>query len=238
MRVDGDALCRKAGEYRAVFPCHGLHAVHEFQVLALCVVHQCHGRPGHGGEPGDLARVVHAQFDRGDLVLRTQPQQGEWYTDIVVQVAGGGQHRLWLPGTQDRGQHLRHGRLAIGAGDRDQAQVELGTPLRGQLPQGLPGVADFDAWQAGVIQATSGMAQCGGGASCLGLGQELVRVVPFTLQGDKQVSWLQAAGVGVDPRDHHVHGAHADGARQPTQHLLQGHHAATPDATLGCHACH
>ena len=47
------------------------------------------------GQRGDLARMVHAEFDHGGAVrVVAQPQQRQRHADVVVEVAGGGQRRV------------------------------------------------------------------------------------------------------------------------------------------------
>ncbi len=128
----GDAADPQGGEHRPVLARHRFHGGHEFLVLALGVVHQRHRGPGDAGQVRDFARMVHAQFQHGDAVFGTQPQQLQRQPDVVVQVALRGQRRIRLPGAQDGSDHLRHGGLAVAAGHRDQGQAELGAPARSQ----------------------------------------------------------------------------------------------------------
>ena len=73
-RKDGHAICRQGRDRCAVFTGDGFHAVHELLVFALGVVHQCHGRLRQRRQPGDFARMVHAQFDHTQPVRMAQTQ--------------------------------------------------------------------------------------------------------------------------------------------------------------------
>jgi hypothetical protein len=197
-RKHGHAVFGQRGQHRAVFFGHGLHGVHEFQVLALRVVHQGHGGLGNACQQGDLAGVVHAQLDHAHAVRGVQAQQGLRYADGVVEVAARGKRGILRVRLQDGGNHLCDRGLAIAAGDRDQGQVELRTPRSSQVAQGLQAVGHFDARQPGGLQAALG--QGGHSAAGAGLGQKVVGVKALTAQGHEQIARLQGARVRVHAR--------------------------------------
>ena len=45
-------------------------------------------------EVADLAQMVHAHLDHRVAVLVAQAQQRERHADVVVEIAGGGEHRV------------------------------------------------------------------------------------------------------------------------------------------------
>ena len=103
-------------------------------MLALRVIHQGHRGLGHGGELGDFARMVHAQFHHGDPVLGAQAQQGQGHPNRVIQITLRGQRRaIGYVLLQDGGDHLRDRGLAIAAGHGDQGQGKLCAPGLCQL---------------------------------------------------------------------------------------------------------
>ena len=217
-------------DHGAVLARHRGDAVHEFLVLALRVVDERDARRGHRGQRGDLAGVVHAEFEhRGampaDLVL-AQPQQRQRHTDVVVEVARGGQRRVAQPGVQDGRDHLRDGGLAVAAGHGDQRQLDLLPPRRGQSAQRLPAVGDLQAGQARGMQAAFGQRRQG--AHHAGLRQKVVRIETLAAQRDEQVAGAQAARVAVHALDAHRTVANQRGAGQQGMRPGQGHHAGMP----------
>ena len=91
--------------------------------------------------------MVHTQLHHGHAVVCAQTQQGQWHTDVVVEVATGAQpHATWVMGLQDSGQHLRDRCLAIAADDRNERYIKLCTPCGCQLAQGRFGVSHLNAW--------------------------------------------------------------------------------------------
>ena len=85
----GDAARREVTEHRAVFRRHISDRFHELLMLALRVVDQRHCRLGDVSKIVDLARMIHAELDHADNVVRAQAQQRERQADLVVQVALG-----------------------------------------------------------------------------------------------------------------------------------------------------
>jgi len=70
--------------------------------------------------------VVHAHFKHGELMRLAQAQHHQRYTDVVVKIAFGVQHRLIRPclHTQDGGQHFLHGSFAVAASHRHDGNLE------------------------------------------------------------------------------------------------------------------
>ena len=71
----------------------------------------------------DFPRVVGAHFYYGNLSIRLDTQQGEWHTDMVVEVAHRVDDVVFL------GQHCRNkflgGSLAVSAGDAEHRGLAL-----------------------------------------------------------------------------------------------------------------
>ena len=142
------------------------------------------------------------------------------------------------PGAQDRANHLRHRRLAVAAGHRDQRQIEAPAPRRGKRAERGVAVGHEQSGQSGLGEAALGK-RCGG--TCLAcLGEEIMRVVALAAQRDEQIACAQAAGVRMNAgyRDPPV----ADEARlrhRRAQHrvrLGERHHAAPPVDRAGRNA--
>ena len=60
------------------------------------------------------------------------------HADVVVEVALGRERRVAEPGAQDRRDHLRHRRLAVAAGDRDERQLEAARARRRRIAERAP----------------------------------------------------------------------------------------------------
>jgi hypothetical protein len=45
--------------------------------------------------------VVHAQLQHCDAVVRTQPKQGQWHPNVVIEIALGRQGMFRLPSLND-----------------------------------------------------------------------------------------------------------------------------------------
>ena len=145
-----------------------------------------------------------------------------------------------LPCLQDAGQHLCHRGFAIGASHGNQWQRELGTPVGRQLRQCQPGIGHHPSRQTGLGQFVCRLFALAYGSDCalrLGLGEEVIGVEVFTPQGNKQVAWVDAAGVGMHALESHVTMpmGQALGGAQPRTHVLQGGHVGHVNtSTLGC----
>ena len=196
---NGHAMGGQGADHSPVFGGDRVHRVHEFQVLALGVVHQRHGGLCHRAELGDFAGVVHAEFDHADAVLAAQAQHGQWHANVVVQVALRGQRRaVGRMHMQDGGNHLGDCGFAIAAGDADQGQVPLRPPVGAQRSQSVLRVGYFDARQGcGIGCAGLGMAEDRDRTLRQGLGQKLVGVKGVAAQGHKHIARPGAAGIGV-----------------------------------------
>ena len=167
--------------------------------------------------------MVHTQLHHGHRVVRTQVQQRQGHTNVVVQIALGGQAVLRLGHPQDAGQHLGHGGFAIAAGHGNQGQLKLRTPTCGQLTQGQTCVWHHHSGHANslCVGAARGLAQDGDRPHVFGLGNELRAIKTLTAQGHKQITGAQGARVGMHTL--HVHCAFAmqHGPLQPRQQRMK-----------------
>ena len=100
------------------------------------------GRFSRLGQRLDVARVAGAHLDDGYLVVAVQPEEGLGHTHVVVEVALGEEHVVFL---------LKHGcheflgcGLAVGARDADDGDVELPAMLAGQGLEGLQAIVNED----------------------------------------------------------------------------------------------
>ena len=219
-RKNGRAACLQAAKDTAVFPRHGLHARHEFLVLALRVVHQRHGRRGHAGQHGDFAGVVHAQLHHGHAVCGAQAQQGQRHAHVVVQVALRGQRGAAVPGAEDGGQHLRDSGFAVAARHGHQRPGKAAAaPASGHLPQRAAGIGRGQAGQAAGLQLrpAGGIHQRAGRAFARGFGQEVGGVEALAAQRHEQVARRERARVGV----HAGHGRGRIACQLPAFHPLR-----------------
>ena len=176
-----------------------------FQVHRADVGDDAHLRIGPGDEPGDLSQMVHPAFDHRVAVLGRQPQQGERYSDLVVQVPFR-LHRA-AGGFQDRGDQLLGRGLSRRAGHRDDA--EIGEPLapgvgeRAERPARIRGGKE----RGGRFRRLhlfadplrrSARNEDRGGAVLGRLCRELACVVLLADQGDEERALLWLARIGED----------------------------------------
>ena len=142
----------------------------------------------------DVARVGGAHLDDGNLVVGIEAEQCLGHTDVVVEVALGVHHVVFL--SQDgRNEFLGSG-LAVGAGDADDGDVELAAVLARELLEGQEAVIDEDeTWVGGV--GIFRFIDDGVAASLVerALGK-LVAVERSTLEGNENTAARTVAAVG------------------------------------------
>ena len=244
-RIHRHAIGRQRGQHSGVFFSHRFHADHEFLVLALRVVDHRHGRLGNGGQYSRFARMVHAEFKHGQLMLRVQAEQRERQADVVVEIAGGRQAGVFTHGLrEDRGDHLLDRGLAVAARHGDDGNRELAAPAGGKLAEPEARVGDSQHGHIGDIQGGSRCArhQHGSSATRHHLGQEIVRIETLADQRDEQVARLDGAAVGRHAQDRRI-GAGQMGAGHPgsgvggAHHHGRGAHAFTPRAASARRTC-
>ena len=88
----------------------------------------------------DVARMAGAHLDDGDLVLLRQAEEGLGHAYVVVEVALGVEHIVFL--REHSCYEFLGGRLAVGACDADDGDVELTAMLAGQVLERLQAVVD------------------------------------------------------------------------------------------------
>lgn len=128
---------------------------------------------------------------------RRGPQQGGGNADVVVVVAGAGQHRAKrFEGGADQ---LPRGGLAGRAGDRHHRHRQSAPPLPGQLLVGQQRVVDRPGRQPWRERRKSAALDHGGlGTQPLGLSQEIVAIEALPHQGHEQVPGGEGPAVGAD----------------------------------------
>ena len=170
--------------------------LHEFLVFTLRVVDERDRRRGDGGEGGGFARVIDPQLDHRCAVVRAQFQQRQRQADVVVEVALGRERvRLAEMLAQDRRDHLLDRGLAVGAGDGNERNVEMPTPIRREPPERKTRV--FDDEKRNVPLRNIGFLddRCDGSPfPCRP--DESAPVESLAAQSDEQCAPLERAAVG------------------------------------------
>ena len=126
------------------------------------------------------------------------------------------------PGAKDRRDHLRHGRLAVAAGDCDERHREAASPRGGEVAERLAAVGDLEPGQPGVVEAALG--ERGDRAGRLGLGEIGVRIEALAAQRDEEIARRDAARVAVDARDRRRHAADDARSGQHPRRVVERHH--------------
>ena len=137
-------------------------------------------------------------------------------------------------GAEDRRDHLRHRRLAVAAGDRDQRHGEAAPPCGGELAEGAPAVGDDEPGQRRLFEAALG--ERGDGAGGLGLGEVGMGVEALAAQGDEEVARRDASRVAVDARDRRRHAADDARAGQQARRVVERHHRRRRALVVGVRA--
>ncbi len=197
----GDAAGCQANVDLALGQRHVLHRAESFEVRALRVVHQRHGRRREARQVVDLAGVVHAHLDHCRMMLRTQLEQGQRQSDVVVQVALGRQHTLGRAAemcAQDRRAHFLDRGLAVAAGDAQERNRETAAPGGGELAQREARVIHRDQRQAGVGLGPDACDHGAGGPLGQHLAHVVVAVEALALQCDEQHAGDHGARIGAD----------------------------------------
>ena len=146
-----------------------------------------------GGERGDFARVVRADFDDGVAVFVGKAQQGERHADVVVEVALGGQGLSLL--LQETLQDFFAGGFAVGAGDGNEGGTAAFAAVTSQGGERREAVFDDDLRQ---VDVTSRFDDSGNGTARF-CGFQIVRAVEvFAFEGDEERARRQLAAVGAD----------------------------------------
>jgi hypothetical protein len=202
----GNAVRQQAGKDAAFFASHFVHVTHAFEVSALGIGDQGHGRRADRGQVGDFTGMVHAHLDHRRTVRGIQAEQRERQADVVVQVAARRQHGIAELRLEDGCDHFLGCRLAIRAGNGDHRQREAGAPGGGEAAQPEAGVIDDDGGSAGRQFGGIGDHE-GGGAAFPGLGKKIVGIETFTAERDEQLAGADGPGIGGNARQRDI-GAH------------------------------
>jgi hypothetical protein len=146
-----------------------------------------------GGERGDFAGVVCADFDDGVAVFVGQAQQGERYANVVVEVALGGQGLSLL--LQEALQDFFGGGFAVGAGDGNEGGTATFAAVTGKGSERREAVFDDDLRQVDVASCFD---DSGNGAARFRSFQIVRAVEVFAFEGDEERARRQVAAVGAD----------------------------------------
>jgi hypothetical protein len=161
--------------------------------------HDTDRRSGDAGEIGDLAADVHAHLEHGGAVLRPEPEQRQRQPPLIVEAPARLQH---LPArTEDAGDQLLGGPLAVGAGHPDNRNGESRAVECGEHAEGARRVLDEHQRHVGrdvVVQRVHDQAR---GAARGRLGEERVAVEPVAPDGEEGLADAERSGVDGHPGD-------------------------------------
>ena len=141
--VDKDDAALAAGEVVIEFALgvdNALQRSKSQQVGLAHISNKAAGGLGSLGERLDVTWMAGAHLNDGDLVLGSEAQQRLGHAHIVVEVALGSHHIIFL-GKDGTHQFLGR-RLAVSAGDADDRDVKLASVFPGQVLEGLQGIGD------------------------------------------------------------------------------------------------
>jgi len=158
------------------------------------VRNQRHRRLCDARQQADLARMVGAQFHNRTAMSASEPQQGEWHADVIVEVAPGDQDPASTVMAHDGAQHGLDRGLAVAAGHRDQRVLIVFPPGSGQCPQGLCSIRYHELWQ---IDDNRPADQRSGGAVVTRSLYKVMPVVLHTAQRHEQLTRPHATTVQV-----------------------------------------
>ena len=112
---------------------YGFDGLHEFLVLALCIVDDRHGRCGNRRQLCGFSRMIHTQLDDRRTVRGIQIQQSQWQANVVVQIATSRQIVIRKGRLHDRCEHFLDRGFAIATGHHRQRQIKLRAPVLCQI---------------------------------------------------------------------------------------------------------
>src|SRR5690606_24586632 len=198
-----------------------LDRAHELLVLALRVVDEGHTGLDDLGEPGDLPRTIHPEFDDGRAVLLAQAEDGQRHADFIVEVARSRQALLAADRLREDGrEHLLHRGLAVAAGDRDHQRVEPAPPATGKLAERAAGIGHAQGRHP--KSGDGALDHDRRGATLAGLGREIMRIEALAAQCDEQLAGAKRPRIGTHALDPLIATAvqHAD--VEPVERFAQG----------------
>ena len=183
--------------------------------------HQHHSRLGQGTGPGDFTGGIGAQLNHRITVFAGQAQQRQRHTDVIIEVATGGQGAL----AQHGGSHLLDGGLAGVTGYRQALAGKLIRITTGQAAQTQAGIV----YLHGAGKVTLLTVHQGGDSTTLGgPGEELMGIKTLALERHKQAARRHVTGISHHSTDCAVFPD--QGAAGPLGDLRQPHHDAPPRA--------
>ncbi|MNN09574.1 hypothetical protein D3C81_1224590 [compost metagenome] len=158
------------------------------------IVDQRYLRLGQANGVGDLANARSAQLDDRSGMLRSDFEQRQRRTKVVVQVAARSQDLT--TGAQDAGKHFLDRGFAAGTGDGGDRLVERSAIECTELPQGQPAIGNQQLRQI----ATGHFALDQGRHGALGLHviEVIVAIETWAGQGDEQLPGNDCAAVDAD----------------------------------------
>ena len=216
---------QRADDRRVLFR-HVGDAAHEFLMLALGVVDHGDRRLRDGSELRRLARMVHAELDRGRGMLRAKTEQRQRKADRVVEVAFGREHpRAAEVSAQHRRQHFLDRRLAVAADDGDDRKRKPRAPVRRQLAERAQRVRHGDEIARESIRPVEGDERGDRALVARGV-DEIVSVEALALERDEEVARRERARVGGDPREAHIRAQRRPSTARAAARRV--HHVASP----------
>jgi len=190
---DGDAADRQPGDHLPFRTRRALQRTETFQVFRAGVGDQADPGPRHLHQLLHVAAPVGTHLDHRAQVAVVQPQQRHRHTQVIVQVAAGGQARPAL--RQDRGDHLFHRGLAIAAGHSDHRSLELRACGARRIGERHLDTGYHDLRQRQLNRTRHNGAGGAGGGRCR---HEVVAVGMLTAQRREQVAGFETAAVDRD----------------------------------------
>ena len=201
--IDKDDTVGSRGQVVIKFTLGAYYALQRAKALQVRLAHvgnQAAGGLGGFGQRLDVARVAGAHLDDGNLMHDAQAEQRLGHTHIVVEVALG--RHLVIALGQDGAHEFLGRRLAVGAGDADDGDVETAAVFACHVLVGLQRVRDKNhLLVTGVVVVDLLVVDDGDGTALVqSLCGKLVAVKRFALQGDKYAALGALAAVGGDDR--------------------------------------
>ncbi|EXI77992.1 MAG: hypothetical protein AW12_03079 [Candidatus Accumulibacter sp. BA-94] len=227
---DSHAVFVETAVDAALFGGNRLQRTHPLQMRPLGIGHHGDAGASDSGQIGDLARMIHPHLDDRGAMRRVQLEQGERQTDVVVEVALGGQHRAVESDLQDARDHLLGGGLAIAAGHRQQRQREAIAPVGRQRTQRQAGLGNPKQGQTSDQQAIGAVCRHhrGSGATRHRRGEVVVAVEMLAAQGDEQLARGNCPTVGRHAAEGHIPAGELAGRRTCSRHEIHhDRHSAT-----------
>ncbi len=187
-----------------------------------------HGNVGtdHIGERADFTRMVHANFHHGPFMAGIEGKQGERDSDVVVEIAAGGEDLV--AGPQDRCDHFFGAGFPGAAGNGNDTDGHDPAICGGQALEGGQRIFTRNPTALKAVRHTCG--EHGDGTLGDGVVDELMAVEVLPGEGDEQVAWPEIAGIRADACDATVGGTGAQFPTTPTGGLVQRQwfHSAPP----------